>query len=353
MAVLEEKFTALETEVAEVVNILFELLSEEDPATEAGSLDGQLDCYTQQVQRIGLAAEAAGFMALRDVCILLQEKLIELGEGAQGRALSEDERLVLEEWPTLVVGYLESPQDPYSGEALIQHLQNPVWVTPLAEEDAELMKAMLAMQTDESAVDASKTELFQDEPPAPASEVLQSEPEPNTESAESIIFADEQEPKQTATDIDAAIEPVITIAAEEEETAALEALQEEPAENSHEAFTTTHEATEIAVEPNNSASEEETPTDQTLEHTEEVSLTPQLFAEVPLQSLFSDESQEQRAIESVISQDDRSETEKTGELVSPEHTFSSPLVEDTAINASDDDSDPDTMDEVEENVINA
>ncbi|MEE4380099.1 MAG: hypothetical protein V2J55_21640, partial [Candidatus Competibacteraceae bacterium] len=349
MAVLEEKFTALETEVAEVVNILFELLSEEDPATETVSLDGQLDRYAQQVERIGLAAEAAGFMALRDLSILLQEKLVELGETAQGRALSEDERLVLEEWPTLVVGYLESPQDPYSGEALIQHLQNPAWVTPLAEEDAELMKAMLAMQADESAADASEAELFQEDKPTPTTDDTQSEPEPSTDTAESITITDEQEPEQITTDVEATIAPVTTLAAEEEEESALETLQEEPSGDSPEVFTTSPEVTETAAETN-IGSEVATPTDQTLEHAEEVPSAPPLFAaETPFQSLSLDESQEQQIMESAISQDSGSEAEITDESVSLEQLFSAPSVEDTA--AIDDGSGSDTMDGAEAGVI--
>jgi chemosensory pili system protein ChpA (sensor histidine kinase/response regulator) len=148
MVVLEEKFTALETAVAEVVNILFEILAEESPDDEVAALPAKLDRYARQVERIGMAAEAAGFMGLRDLCILFQEKLGELG--AQERVLLDDERLLLEEWPTLVVGYLESPDDPATRDGLLQHLSNPVWSTPLAPEDAELMKELFAMQAQEA-----------------------------------------------------------------------------------------------------------------------------------------------------------------------------------------------------------
>jgi len=336
MAVLEEKFTALETEVAEVVNILFELLSEEDPVTEAVSLDGQLTRYAQQVERIGLAAEAAGFMALRDLCILFQERLVELGEGVQGLALSEDARLVLEEWPTLVVGYLESPHDPESGEALIQHLQNPAWITPLAEEDAELMKAMLAMQADEGVADGFETEPSQDEP-TPVISVTQSEPEPRTDTVETTLFTDEQAPEQTTTDAEATIDPMATLAAEEEKASALETLQEEPSGDSLETLASTPETTEIAPEPSDEL--EETPIDQTVENTEGVSVAPPLFSD-DSQSLSLDESQEQQTMESIISQDDDfdSESEITDGPASLEHVLSAPSVEDAAIDAVDDDS---------------
>ncbi|MEZ5582098.1 MAG: Hpt domain-containing protein [Candidatus Competibacteraceae bacterium] len=299
MAVLEENFTALETEVAEVVNILFELLSEEDPSNEAASLDGQIERYAQQVERIGLAAETAGFMALRELCVLLQEKLVELAESAQGRALSEDERLVLEEWPTLVVGYLESPQDDYNGEALIQHLQNPAWVNPLAAEDAELIKAMLTLQADESAADVTEA--------APLVAATD-----GVENRQESIATAEQEPLQTAA-VDQTIESTDSLATEQG-AATFESPQDKPADDLL-AQPTVPDALEIAVESD--AGSNASPADQLVTNTDELSSTSSLFADTLLQSL--EESQAQQTIEPFTSQDNSVApeiSEVTGEPVS-------------------------------------
>ncbi|MCP5458865.1 MAG: response regulator [Gammaproteobacteria bacterium] len=169
MAVLEEKYTVLETAVAEVVNILFEILAEENPDNEVVTLPDKLGRYAQQVERVGMAAEEAGFMGLRDLCILFQEKLGELAE--LQRPLWDDERMLLEEWPTLVVGYMESPDDPAARDGLIQHLQNPAWVTPLAQEDAEVMKSLYAAESiQENLWDTQATEATPAIEEAPASQ---------------------------------------------------------------------------------------------------------------------------------------------------------------------------------------
>ena len=134
MLVSEEQVTALEAEVAEVLGIL-------EGFDEEGVAEG-IRRYAEQVGRIGLAAGNAGFMGLQDVCLLFQENLVDLG--IRNQAVGDTERERLEEWPILVMGHLGDPTDPVARESLIDHLSSPVWKMPLAVEEAEVLRALLA-----------------------------------------------------------------------------------------------------------------------------------------------------------------------------------------------------------------
>ncbi len=134
MLVSEEQVTALEAEVAEVLGIL-------EGFDEEGVAEG-IRRYAEQVGRIGLAAGNAGFMGLQDVCLLFQENLVDLG--IRNRVLGDTERERLEEWPVLVMDHLGDPTDPGASEPLINHLSSPVWQMPLAAEEAEALRALLA-----------------------------------------------------------------------------------------------------------------------------------------------------------------------------------------------------------------
>lgn len=146
MATPDDTFIALETEVAALVGLMLEALpSDAGPEAEAEGIGR----YAEQVERIGAAAAEAGLIGLQDVCMVLQAALLELS--AAGRPVDEAERDLLEAWPTLVMAHLEAPQDPQTGAALIQHLQDPAWrTTPLAV-DADLMLSLFAPAASEEA----------------------------------------------------------------------------------------------------------------------------------------------------------------------------------------------------------
>jgi len=141
MAIPQEKYTVLEMEIAKVVGILLEALAE-DAGSGTEAIAYGLERYAQQVEHIGIAAGTAGLSGLQDVCTLFRENLHELG--AQNRKLTDNERELLEEWPTLVMGYLESPADRQTYEALVEHLCNSTWSTPLSADEATVMCQLLA-----------------------------------------------------------------------------------------------------------------------------------------------------------------------------------------------------------------
>ena len=140
MQVSEESIAALEAEVAEALGILESLPAENDNADQE-QVRAVIRRYIGQVERIGLAASDAGLLGLQDTCLLFQENLTALD--ANARNLSDAERERLEEWPTLVIGYLMAPDDPQASEALLDHLQSPVWSMPLAGAEADVLRDLL------------------------------------------------------------------------------------------------------------------------------------------------------------------------------------------------------------------
>ena len=137
----DEKLSALETEVAEVISVLLELDSEDNATDGQSTIKGCIDRYARQVERIGDAASEAGFPGLQDACLLLQENLAALN--IRNTQITQEERDLLEEWPTLVMGYLTSYEDVNSADELIRHLQNPCWTNPLPEEFSDVLKSLL------------------------------------------------------------------------------------------------------------------------------------------------------------------------------------------------------------------
>lgn len=140
MLVSEESVAVLEAEVAEALGILEGLPAENDGADQ-DEIATVIRRYAEQVERIGSAAGEAGFSGLRDTCLLFQENLTALN--VRGQGLSDTERERLEEWPILVIGYLMSPDDSQASDALLDHLQNPVWSAPLPATEAHVLRDLL------------------------------------------------------------------------------------------------------------------------------------------------------------------------------------------------------------------
>jgi len=140
MLVSEESVAVLEAEVAEALGIL-EGLPAENNGADQDEIAAVIRRYAEQVERIGSAAGEAGFSGLRDTCLLFQENLTALN--VRGQGLSDTERERLEEWPILVIGYLMSPDDSQASDALLDHLQNPVWSAPLPAAEAHVLRDLL------------------------------------------------------------------------------------------------------------------------------------------------------------------------------------------------------------------
>lgn len=98
-----------------------------------------LDDYSSLAQRMGEAAEMAGFPGLQAVCNHVLENTLAL----PGLAVGERDALVrfLREWPPLIIYYLRNISDPTTAAGLVDHLVRAPY--PLGEEQALKVMHML------------------------------------------------------------------------------------------------------------------------------------------------------------------------------------------------------------------
>ncbi len=139
--------TDVMTQVTELLTLFLDLFAVDSiGGDDADDVVAQgLTQYMGQVESIATAAESHGDMGLYHVCVHYQQRLAPF---AGSTDLSEEVRLALEEWPTLVMMYLDMPTDADTCHALVEHLQHEVWPTPLACEDAEALLHALVPPTD-------------------------------------------------------------------------------------------------------------------------------------------------------------------------------------------------------------
>lgn len=134
---LNELIEALATEVQAAQPRLAQCLD------QLATLDGEepafldaLEQYSGQAQRMGEAAEMAGFPGLQSVCNHVLENTLMialLGPGERGPLLE-----FLRGWPALIVAYLRNAADPSAAAGLVDHLVK----APHPLEDEQSLKVM-------------------------------------------------------------------------------------------------------------------------------------------------------------------------------------------------------------------
>ena len=151
MTVSDETFSALEAEVAALIDVLLEAFADPEALDDPAIVADGLARYGAQVARIGPLAETGGLTGLGRVCGLVRERVAAIARS--GKPLEDRQRELLEEWPGLTIGYLGEPTDVAAGEALVDHLRNPAWPAALSEVDAaELLARLVAPWQAESGV---------------------------------------------------------------------------------------------------------------------------------------------------------------------------------------------------------
>ena len=226
MLVPEEDIAALEAEVAELLGILEMLPAVGDDGSDGESVVAGIRRYADQVERVGLAAGNAGFLGLRDVCLLFQENLA--NSDFRQQDLGDAMRERLEEWPILAIGYLGAPSDPQTSESLIDHLRSPVWNMTVSADEARTLLNVLACgalapdamdAVDEKTADVVEEAKATGSSPIPVS--VSAEPAPMFEpplTVETMEF-----PMATPAAIAVVPEPITAIASEPEIQSVIEA----------------------------------------------------------------------------------------------------------------------------------
>jgi chemotaxis protein histidine kinase CheA/ActR/RegA family two-component response regulator len=137
---LNDLIEALATEIVAVQPDLERLLDKlANAAADDPAFMDVLDQYTSQTQRMGEAAEMAGFSGLRMVCAHVVENTLL----APSLAVAERGPLTefLRRWPLLIVYYLRNLGDPSAGAGLVDHLVHAP--SPLADDQALKIAHML------------------------------------------------------------------------------------------------------------------------------------------------------------------------------------------------------------------
>jgi chemotaxis protein histidine kinase CheA len=95
--------------------------------------------YTENVQLLWEESEQFGLEGIIEICTFINDNLMALGGETNLRR--EAARSVLSDWPLLMRAYLQSPLS--ATEALVTHLQNPAWITPIDDSNALILKEKL------------------------------------------------------------------------------------------------------------------------------------------------------------------------------------------------------------------
>jgi chemosensory pili system protein ChpA (sensor histidine kinase/response regulator) len=159
MIIPNEIASALEAEVAAIVDVLLECFSDPDALADANAVTAGINRYVGHVEQIGMVAEQGGLSGFSQACSQLSQRLMLLGDGE--KAFTDTHRELLEEWPALIMGYMEQA-DSVASESLVNYLQNPAWPEPLFEVDFAELQAQLVniplRPTEDSAADLERVE---------------------------------------------------------------------------------------------------------------------------------------------------------------------------------------------------
>jgi chemosensory pili system protein ChpA (sensor histidine kinase/response regulator) len=98
--------------------------------------------YLKSVARVETSAETSGIPAFQDICVLLQEFIRDLGERFDVPERGHHE--LIRRWPPLAAAFVECPQDPQKAASLIAYLQDPLWESPLSDEDASMLASFVS-----------------------------------------------------------------------------------------------------------------------------------------------------------------------------------------------------------------
>jgi chemotaxis protein histidine kinase CheA/CheY-like chemotaxis protein len=95
--------------------------------------------YTELIERLGIAAESVGLLALGNVFARIKTLLLEISA-----EVSSVQQALLEQLPGRVAAYLAWPADKSSCAALIDLLADAAWLTPISPDDAPVWINALA-----------------------------------------------------------------------------------------------------------------------------------------------------------------------------------------------------------------
>lgn len=108
----------------------------DDPATAAEARER----YRDPVRRIAETAELLNLGGLQALCTQLETNLAALEDGG----IDDVRRALLNQWPSLLIGYLRAPRDGVYSRELVDHFRDRAWPLPLEADSARNLTEQLA-----------------------------------------------------------------------------------------------------------------------------------------------------------------------------------------------------------------
>ncbi len=139
----QELVDLLRAELADIVEAREELVApiSDQQSAQADRLNA-LEQYAEQAHRIASAAELVGLDGLHQAVAHIHRNLLSFAE--QAPSVLGGARSVLENWPVLVLGYLQTIHDRRASEWLVDGLRDPGWPEPLSEDDGPRLVELLS-----------------------------------------------------------------------------------------------------------------------------------------------------------------------------------------------------------------
>ena len=117
--------TDIKEDISNIVIELYDRVALFDNKSDLNTTHEYLNGYIKRVSRIGLCIGKSNFTALRDSCVIFHDILNELSKNNE--LLSREQLEQFEIWPTLILAYIDDPQETQNIELLLALLENPIW----------------------------------------------------------------------------------------------------------------------------------------------------------------------------------------------------------------------------------
>lgn len=142
----ETLIAGLEEQVASAVENICTALGDADGiVADQGQAQAVLELYCDELRRVAAAAARGGAEGLCSVCQQMMKQIDDLRQSGQG--VSAATCALLMEWPDILIGFLANPADLAGADALLRHLQDPLWPSPVNLQQAESLMQLLCCQS--------------------------------------------------------------------------------------------------------------------------------------------------------------------------------------------------------------
>ncbi|MEJ2095478.1 MAG: hypothetical protein P8X93_10175, partial [Gammaproteobacteria bacterium] len=111
--------------------------------------DPDLTAIADWVEQLGNAASENDLVGFQDICLILQENLLDAVNDKL--VLSSQQKEKLTQWPDLARNYLNQSENREHANTLIRFLQDTAWINPLQNDNATLLAEMFGIQSQDTA----------------------------------------------------------------------------------------------------------------------------------------------------------------------------------------------------------